>query len=143
MAWHGGELIARQVLDSMHSRHDITRTMLPDGRSVLASIDASTRGAWRSSMLFEPQRKLLALGLVNGHCQAASGDAVPACLPSTHAVLTVFLPPGADDEMAAPLLVWARQLPSMLAQAAPAQRQSIAAVEYITTRDVPPGFPPA
>lgn len=81
MAWHGGELIARQVLDSMRSRHDITRTMLPDGRSVLASIDASTRGAWRSSMLFEPQRKLLALGLVNGHCQAAIGDVAPACHP--------------------------------------------------------------
>jgi hypothetical protein len=101
-------------------------------------------------MLFDPQRKLLALALVNGHCQAAIGDAVPACLPSTHAVLTVFVPPGADDEMAAPLLVWARQLPPMLAQAAPEQRQSIAAMEYITTlpgqpgwepRDVPPGFP--
>ncbi len=52
--------------------------------------------------------------------------------------------------MAAPLLVWARQRPPMLAQAAPEQRQSIAAVEYITTRpgqpgweqrDLPPGFP--
>ncbi|MDO8069840.1 hypothetical protein [Janthinobacterium sp. SUN206] len=146
----GNTLIARQVLDSMQSLDDITRTMLPDGRSVLASIDASTHGAWRAAMLFDPQRKLLALGLVNGHCRAATGDAAPACLPSTHAVLTVFLPPGAEDEMAAPLLVWARQLPAMLAQAAPERRQSIAAVEYITTRpgqpgwearDVPPGFP--
>ncbi|MGX9700807.1 hypothetical protein ACWYXK_28000 [Janthinobacterium lividum] len=146
----GDTLIARQVLDSMHSLDDITRTMLPDGRSVLASIDASTHGAWRAAMLFDPQRKLLALGLVNGHCQAAIGDAAPACLPSTHAVLTLFLAPGAEDEMAAPLLVWARQLPTMLAQAAPEQRQSIAVVEYITTRpgqpgweqrDVPPGFP--
>ena len=145
-------LIARQVLDSMQSLDDITRTLLPDGRSVLASIDAGTHGAWRAAMLFDPQRKLLALGLVNGHCQAAIGDAVPACLPSTHAVLTVFLPPGAEDEMAAPLLVWARQLPTTLAQAAPEQRQSIAAVEYITSRpgqpgweprDVPPGFPPS
>lgn len=136
-------LIARQVLDSMQSLDDITRTLLPDGRSVLASIDTGTRGAWRAAMLFDPQRKLLALGLVNGHC-------APACLPSTHAVLTVFLPPGAEDEMAAPLLVWARQRPPMLAQAAPEQRQSIAVVEYITTRpgqpgwepnDVPPGFP--
>ena len=139
----GNTLIARQVLDSMYSLDDITRTMLPDGRSVLASIDAGTRGAWRAAMLFDPQHKLLALGLVNGHC-------APACLPSTHAVLTLFLPPGAEDEMAAPLLVWARQRPPMLAQAAPEQRQSIAVVEYITTRpgqpgweprDVPPGFP--
>jgi hypothetical protein len=146
----GDTLIARQVLDSMQSLDDITRTMLPDGRSVLASIDASTHGAQRAAMLFDPQRKLLALALVNGHCQSAIGDAVPACLPSTHAVLTLFLPPGAEDEMAAPLLVWARQLPPMLAQAAPEQRQMIAAVEYITTRpsqpgweqrDVPPGFP--
>ena len=136
-------LIARQVLDSMQSLDDIKRTMLPDGRSVLASIDAGTRGAWRAAMLFDPQHKLLALGLVNGHY-------APACLPSTHAVLTLFLPPDADDEMAAPLLVWARQLPPMLAQAAPEQRQSIAAVEYITTRpgqpgweqsDLPHGFP--
>lgn len=136
-------LVALQVLDSMQSLDDITRTMLPDGRSVLASIDAGTRGAWRAAMLFDPQRKLLALGLVNGHC-------APACLPSTHAVLTLFLPPGAEDEMAAPLLVWARQRPPMLAQAAPEQRQSIAVVKYFTTRpgqpgwearDVPPGFP--
>ena len=141
----GNTLIARQVLDSMYSLDDITRTMLPDGRSVLASIDAGTHGAWRAAMLFDPQRKLLALGLVNGHCQAATSDAAPACLPSTHAVLTLFVPPGSEDGMAAPLLVWARQLPPM-----PAQRQSIAAVEYITTRpgqpgwearDVPPGFP--
>ncbi|MGK5048624.1 hypothetical protein ACQ4WP_22430 [Janthinobacterium sp. GB4P2] len=146
----GNALIARQVLDSMRSLDDITRTMLPDGRSVLASINASEHGAQRAAMLFDPQRKLLALALVNGHCQAAIGDAAPACLPPTHAVLTVFLPAGTEDEMAAPLLVWARQLPAMLAQAAPAQRQSIAAVEYITTRpgqpgwearDVPPGFP--
>ena len=136
-------LVALQVLDSMQSLDDIKRTMLPDGRSVLASIDAGTRGAWRAAMLFDPQHKLLALGLVNGHC-------APACLPSTHAVLTLFLPPGAEDEMAAPLLVWARQRPPMLAKAAPEQRQSIAAVEYITTRpgqpgweqgDLPPGFP--
>lgn len=38
-------LVALQVLDSMQSLDDITRTMLPDGRSVLASIDAGTRGA--------------------------------------------------------------------------------------------------
>ncbi|MCC7705742.1 hypothetical protein IGS59_26205 [Janthinobacterium sp. GW460P] len=147
----GDTLVALQVLDSMRSLPDIQRTMLPDGRSVLASINPDAHGAQRAAMLFDPQRKLLALGLVNGHCQAAIGDAVPACLPSTHAVLTVFVPPGAEDEMAAPLLVWARQLPPMLAQAAPEQRQSIAAVEYITTRpgqpgweprDVPPGFPP-
>ncbi|PLY41207.1 hypothetical protein CSZ94_16870 [Janthinobacterium sp. ROICE36] len=139
----GNALIARQVLDSMQSLDDITRTMLPDGRSVLASIDASKHGAQRAAMLFDPQRKLLALALVNGHCD-------PDCLPPTHAVLTLFLPPGLEDEIAAPLLVWARQLPPMLAQAAPDQRQSIAVVEYITTRpdqpgwrqrDVPPGFP--
>lgn len=146
----GHTLLARQVLDAMRSLENITRTMLPDGRSVLASIDAGQHGAQRAAMLFDPQRKLLALGLVNGHCQSAIGDAAPACLPPTHAVLTVFLPPGAEDGMAAPLLVWARRLPPMLAQAAPAQRQSIAAIEYVTTRpgqpgweprDVPPGFP--
>ncbi|WP_219118739.1 hypothetical protein [Janthinobacterium sp. UMAB-56] len=136
-------LIARQVLDSMQSLDDITRTMLPDGRSVLASINPSGHGAQRAALLFDPQRKLLALALVNGHCD-------PDCLPPTHAVLTLFLPPDLEDEMAAPLLIWARQLPPMLAQAAPEQRQSIAVVEYITTRpgrpgwhqrDVPPGFP--
>jgi hypothetical protein len=146
----GDSLIARQVLDSMRSLYDISRTMLPDGRSVLASINPAERGAQRAALLFDPQRTLLALGLVNGHCQAAIGDAAPACLPDTHAVLTVFLPPGAEDEIAAPLLVWARQLPRKLTLAEPEQRQSIAAVEYITTRpgqpgwqprDVPPGFP--
>jgi hypothetical protein len=148
----GDTLIALQVLDSMRSLEHIQRTMLPDGRSVLASINPGTHGAQRAAMLFDPQRKLLALALVNGHCQAVIGDAMPACLPSTHAVLTVFVSPGAEDEMAAPLLVWARQPPPMLTQAAPEQRQSIAAVEYITTlpgqpgwepRDVPPDFPPS
>ena len=146
----GDTLVALQVLDSMRSLDNITRTMLPDGRSVLASIHAASHGARRAAMLFDPQRKLLALGLVNGHCPAAIGDAAPACLPPTHAVLTLFLPADAEDEIAAPLLVWARQLPPMLAQAAPEQRQMIAAVEYITARpgqpgwearDVPPSFP--
>ncbi|MEG1054069.1 MAG: hypothetical protein RSF79_18780, partial [Janthinobacterium sp.] len=88
----GDTLIALQVLDSMRSLHDIRRTMLADGRSVLASINPDEHGAQRAAMLFDPQRKLLALGLVNGHCQAAIGDAAPACLPSTHAVLTLFVP---------------------------------------------------
>ena len=84
----GDTLIALQVLDSMRSLEHIRRTMLPDGRSVLASINPGTHGAQRAAMLFDPQRKLLALALVNGHC-------APACLPPTHAVLTLFLPPTA------------------------------------------------
>lgn len=146
----GGTLIARQVLDGLRSQFDITYTELPDDRTVLASIDPGRHGAQRAAMLFGPERKLLALGLVNGHCQPAVGDDAPVCLPDTQAVLTVFLPPGVEQVTAAPLLVWARQLPPMLALAEPGDRQRIATVEYVTgqpgksgweLRDIPPGFP--
>lgn len=146
----GGTLIARQVLDSLRSRFDITHTGLPDGRMVLASINPDGHGAQRAAVLFDAQRKMQALGLVNGHCQPAVGDAAPVCLPDTQAVLTVFLPAGVQQDVAAPLLVWARQLPSPLDLAEPEERQKIAKVEYFvgepgkpgwTVRDVPPRFP--
>ncbi|WP_150127633.1 hypothetical protein [Janthinobacterium psychrotolerans] len=146
----GGTLIARQVFDSLRSQFDITRTMLPDGRMVLASINPDQRGAQRAAVLFDAQRKIQAVGLVNGHCQPAVGDAAPVCLPDTQAVLTVFLPAGVQQGVAAPLLVWARQLPSPLDLAEPEERQKIATVEYFVgepgkpgwqVRDVPPRFP--
>ena len=146
----GGTLIARQVLDSLRSQFDITHTGLPDGRMVLASINPETRGAQRAAVLFDAQRKVQALGLVNGHCQPAVGDAAPVCLPDTQAVLTVFLPAGAQQSVATPLQVWARQLPSSLDLAEPEERQNIATVEYFVgepgkpgwqVRDVPPRFP--
>jgi len=146
----GGTLIARQVLDGLRSQFDITYTELPDDRTVLASINPAQHGAQRAAMLFGPERKLLALGLVNGHCQPAVGDDAPVCLPDTQAVLTVFLPPGVEQATAAPLLVWAWQLPPMLALAEPEERQRIATVEYVIGQpgksgwepcDIPPGFP--
>ena len=146
----GGTLIARQVLDSVRSQFDITHTALPDGRMVLASINPDGHGAQRAAVLFDAQRKVQALGLVNGHCQPAVGDAAPVCLPDTKAVLTVFLPAGVQQSVAAPLLVWARQLPSPLDLAEPEERQKIAKVEYFVgepgkpgwqVRDVPPRFP--
>ena len=146
----GGTLIARQLLDSLRSRFDITHTALPDGRMVLASINPDGRGAQRAAVLFDTQRKMQALGLVNGHCQPAVGDAAPVCLPDTQAVLTVFLPAGVQQDVAAPLLVWARQLPPPLDLAEPEEQQKIAKVEYFVgqpgkpgwaVRDVPPRFP--
>ena len=146
----GGALIARQVLDGLKSQFDITHTALPDGRMVLASINPNQHGAQRAAVLFDARRKLQALGLVNGHCQPAVGDAAPVCLPDTQAVLTVFLPAGVEQGTAAPLLVWARQLPRMLDLAEPEERQRIATVEYVIgqpdksgweQRDIPPGFP--
>ncbi|MGK5027136.1 hypothetical protein [Janthinobacterium sp. RB2R34] len=148
----GGTLIARQVFDSLRSQFDITHTALPDGRMVLASINPDTRGTQRAAVLFDAQRKIQAIGLVNGHCQPAVGDAAPVCLPDSQAVLTVFLPAGTQQTAAAPLLVWARQLPSPLDLAEPEERQKIAKVEYFVgqpgkqgweARDVPPGFPAA
>ena len=93
----GGTLIARQILDSLRSQFDITHTALPDGRMVLASINPDGHGAQRAAVLFDAQRKMQALGLVNGHCQPAVGDAAPVCLPDTQAVLTVFLPAGVQQ----------------------------------------------
>lgn len=146
----GGALIARQVLDGLKSQFDITQTALPDGRVVLASINPRQHGAQRAAVLFDARRKLQALGLVNGHCQPAVGDDAPVCLPDTQTVLTVFLSAGVEQGTAAPLLVWARQLPPMLDLAEPEERQRIATVEYVIgqpdksgweQRDIPPGFP--
>ncbi|PIG28354.1 hypothetical protein CLU93_2636 [Janthinobacterium sp. 35] len=146
----GGTLIARQVFDSLRSQFDITRTMLPDGRMVLTSINPDQRGAQRAAVLFDAQRKMQAVGLVNEHCKPAVGDAVPVCLPDTQGVLTVFLPAGVQQDVAAPLLVWARQLPSPLDLAEPEEQQKIAKVEYFVgepskpgwqVRDMPPRFP--
>lgn len=65
-------------------------------------------------------------------------------------MLTVFLPAGVQQSAAAPLLVWARQLPSPLDLTEQEERQKIAKVEYFVgepgkpgweQRDVPPDFP--
>jgi hypothetical protein len=62
-------LIAQQVLEGMRSRHDITRTVWPDGRKVIASVNGGDHGEERAAMLLDAEGRLLALGLVNGHCR--------------------------------------------------------------------------
>ena len=68
----GDTLIAAQVLDGMRSRFDITRTVWPDGRTVIASVSGEGHGEERSALLLDGDGSLLALGLVNGHCRAST-----------------------------------------------------------------------
>ncbi|WP_317205476.1 hypothetical protein [Janthinobacterium sp.] len=152
-------LIVAQVLAAMNSKYDITRTLLPDGRQVLASINPNGHGSERAAMLQDAQGGLLALGLVNGHCRARQGEAAKVCDPGPRTTLTVFLPAGADPATAAPLLAWSRDLPELLAllgeQGNPEQvadAQAIAKVEYVrphtaragwSAAELPPGWPAA
>ncbi|MGJ7541917.1 hypothetical protein [Variovorax sp. LT1R16] len=151
-------LIASQVLAGMRSRHDITRTVWPDGRMVIASVDGGGHGEERAAMLLDAEGRLLALGLVNGHCRApVSSDERKVCNPAPQTVLSIFQPAGAKQADADPLVVWGKTLPKFLAVMAEsddpvlsADAQKIASVEYLTGepttpgwRDdqLPPGFP--
>lgn len=151
-------LIAQQVLEGMRSRHDITRTVWPDGRKVIASVNGGDHGEKRAAMLIDAEGKLLALGLVNGHCKAAAErDKPDVCNPAPQTVLSIFQPAGARQADAAPLVVWGKTLPAFLAAMAEsddpakaADAQKIASVEYIVGQpdvpgwrkdELPPGFP--
>jgi hypothetical protein len=151
-------LIAQQLLEGMRSRHDITRTVWPDGRKVIASVNGGDHGEKRAAMLLDAEGGLQALGLVNGHCRAAAQrDQPDVCNPAPESVLSIFQPAGAPRADAAPLIAWARTLPAFLAAVAEsddpreaAGAQKIASIEYIAGRpdaagwrrdQLPPGFP--
>jgi len=151
-------LIAQQLLEGMRSKYDITRTVWPDGRRVIASVSGGGHGEERAAMLLDAEGRLVALGLVNGHCRApASSDKPKVCNPAPQTVLSVFQRTGASQADAAPLVAWSKTLPSFLAAMADsddpadvAAAQKIASVEYITgqpdapgwrVEQLPPGFP--
>lgn len=151
-------LIAQQLLEGMRSKYDITRTVWPDGRKVIASVSGGGHGEERAAMLLDAEGRLVALGLVNGHCRApASSDKPKVCNPAPQTVLSVFQRTGASQADAAPLVAWSKTLPSFLAAMADsddpadvAAAQKIASVEYITgqpdvpgwhVEQLPPGFP--
>lgn len=151
-------LIAQQVLEGMRSRHDITRTVWPDGRKVIASVNGGDHGEERAAMLLDAEGRLLALGLVNGHCRAPeSRDKPKACNPAPQTVLSIFQAAGAKQADAEPLIVWGKTLPAFLAAMADsddpakaADAQKIASVEYIAGQpdvagwrieQLPAGFP--
>jgi hypothetical protein len=144
----GDSLIAEQLLNGMRSRHDITRTAWPDGRRVIASVSGEGHGAERSAFLLDAQGRLVAFGLVNGHCRKATqGDAPKVCKPAPASVLSIFQPAGAPQAEAAALIEWANMLPRYFAvmaesddPAEAAQVQKIAAVEYITGEPTAPGW---
>jgi hypothetical protein len=151
-------LIAQQVLEGMRSRHDITRTVWPDGRKVIASVNGGDHGEERAAFLLDAEGRVVALGLVNGHCRApASSDKPKVCNPAPQTVLSIFQPAGAKQADAEALVVWGKTLPAFLAAMADsddpakaADAQKIASVEYIAGQpdvpgwrieQLPPGFP--
>lgn len=144
----GDSLIAEQLLNGMRSRHDITRTAWPDGRHVIASVSGEGHGAERSAFLLDAQGRLVAFGLVNGHCRKATQrDAPKVCKPVSESVLSIFQPPGAPQAEAAALIEWANILPRYFAvmaesddPAEAAQVQKIATVEYVVGQPTAPGW---
>ncbi|WP_156894897.1 hypothetical protein [Janthinobacterium sp. 1_2014MBL_MicDiv] len=151
------ELLLEQALEAISEKRDATRTVLPDGRQLLASMNDRNQGRERGAMLLDKRGALIAFGLVNGHCRLEGRPLAKTCNPDPNAVLTVFHRKGMLVDEAAPLLAWARQLPPMLAliaadKEAGADGQKIASVEYVLARpalpgwnraQLPPAFPPA
>lgn len=141
-------LVAAQLLDGMRSRHDITRTVWPDGRRVIASVSGEGHGEERSALLLDAQGQVVALGLVNGHCrESPKRDEPKVCNAPAKSVLSVFQPAGTPQAEAAPLIEWARMLPPYHATLAEsddpadvAQAQRIATVEYIAGQPAVPGW---
>ena len=151
----GDSLIAGQILEGLGDKYTSTRTVLPDGRILMASLNPADHGRTRTALLME-KGKLQAIGLVNGHCGVSIDDKPAVCLPEAQTVLTIFQMAGAKPEAAEPLVLWGRQLPELLALLAERDGpdspdvQRIATVEYVTGnpdapgwRDdqLPPGFP--
>ena len=151
------ELLLAQALEAVSEKRDATRTVLPDGRQLLASMNDRNQGRERGAMLIDKRGAIVAFGLVNGHCRLEGQPLAKVCNPDPNAVLTVFHRKGMLVGEAAPLLAWARQLPPMLAliaadKEAGAGGQKIASVEYVLARpalpgwnraQLPPAFPPA
>ena len=151
------ELLLAQALEAISEKRDATRSVLPDGRQLLASMNDRNQGRERGAMLLDKRGAIIAFGLVNGHCHLEGQPLAKVCNPDPTTVLTVFHRKGMLVGEAAPLLAWARQLPPMLALIAGdretgADGQKIATVEYVLAQpplpgwnraQLPPAFPPA
>ncbi len=151
------ELLLAQALEAVSEKRDATRSVLPDGRQLLASMNDRNQGRERGAMLLDKRGAIIAFGLVNGRCRLEGQPLAKVCNPDPNAVLTVFHRKGMLVGEAAPLLAWARQLPPMLALIAgdketAAAGQKIASVEYVLARpalpgwsraQLPPAYPPA
>ena len=151
------DLLLAQALEAVSEKRDATRTALPDGRQLLASMNDRNQGRERGAMLLDKRGAIIAFGLVNGHCRLEGQPLAKVCNPDPNTVLTVFHRKGMLMGEAAPLLAWARQLPPMLALIAGdketgADGQKIATVEYVLAQpplpgwnraQLPPAYPPA
>lgn len=138
-------LLLEQALEAVSERRDATRSVLPDGRVLLASMNDRKQGRERGAMLLDKRGAIIAFGLVNGHCRLQGHPLAKVCKPDPQAVLTVFHRKGMLVDEAAPLLAWARQLPPMLALIAADDEtggdgQKIATVEYVLAQPALPGW---
>ena len=138
-------LLLEQALEAVSERRDATRSVLPDGRQLLASMNDRNQGRERGAILLDKRGAIVAFGLVNGHCRLQGTPLAKVCKPDPQHVLTVFHRKGMLVGEAAPLLAWARQLPPMLALIAAddetgADGQKIASVEYVLAQPALPGW---
>ena len=138
-------LLLEQALEAVSERRDATRSVLPDGRQLLASMNDRNQGRERGAILLDRRGAIVAFGLVNGHCRLQGTPLAKVCKPDPQTVLTVFHRKGMLVDEAAPLLAWARQLPPMLALIAAdddtgSDGQKIASVEYVLAQPALPGW---
>ncbi len=138
-------MLLEQAIEAISERRDATRTVLPDGRVLLASMNDRKQGRERGALLLDKRGAIIAFGLVNGHCRLQGQPLLKVCKPDPQAVLTVFHRKGMLVGEAAPLLAWARQLPPMLAliaadDEAGGDGQKIASVEYVLAQPALPGW---
>ena len=138
-------LLLEQALEAISERRDATRSVLPDGRQLLASMNDRNQGRERGAILLDRRGAIVAFGLDNGHCRLQGTPLAKVCKPDPQTVLTVFHRKGMLVDEAAPLLAWARQLPPMLALIAAdddtgSDGQKIASVEYVLAQPALPGW---
>lgn len=137
-------LLLAQVLEALRSKRDVTRKLLPDGRTLLASTSDREHGRERAALLYGKDGALMAVGLVNGHCRKDKNGA-QTCNSDPESVLTIFHQAGARRADTEALVQWSRQLPPMLALIArspdtSADGQRIAAIEYVLAKPKVPGW---
>jgi len=141
------EMIARQVSDALGSEPSVFDKGVPQGRKLLTAMNDRNQGRERGALLLDDKGRLLAVGLVNGHCTVKSREESLSCNPDPDSVLTLFLPEGANKSDADPIIAWSKEIPELLAMRAEsddpetrASVQKIATVEFVTTHPEQPAW---
>ena len=135
-----GTLISKQVLTSLNSQATPNEYAIPKNLKMISGINEGTRGESRAALLFDDSNKLLAVALVSRDCHR-NLDREVFCNDDKGHILNIFLPKGAHENIADPLIPWSKKIPTeqtiFMAYVDPDRTdwvQKIAKTLYITTQ---------